>query len=128
MLTRKFQSDELMMVPCLARGLQRLIRERVVTRAARNVISLCSVADRTTPFNVQAEFNAARMKAQSPIKWPFCFEIVPFDADPEAIEVAIQLPPTLRNCAPGAVLGRRVIDGKHRAKLTGVAPANASQV
>ena len=108
--------------------MQRLIRERVVTSAARNVISLRSGADGPAPFHVQAEFHAARMKAQSPIERPLCLEIVPFHADPEAIEIAIQLPPTLRNCAPGAALRRRFIDGKHRAKLTGVAAANASQV
>ena len=108
--------------------MQRLIRERVVTSAARNVISLRSGTDRTAPFHVQAKFNAARMKAQSPIERPPSLKIVPFDADPKAIEVAIQLPPPLRNCAPGTALRRRLIDGKHRAKLTGVAAANASRV
>ena len=39
-----------MMVPGLARGLQRLIGERVVTGTARNVISLRLGADRPTPF------------------------------------------------------------------------------
>jgi hypothetical protein len=38
------------------------------------------------------------------------------------------LPPALWNCAPRAALRLRFIDGKHRAELTGVAAANASQV
>ena len=115
-----------MMVTGLARSRQRLIRERIKTGAARNVIRLRVRADRTPPGHVQTEFNAARMKAQSPIKRPTCPEVVPFDADPEAIEVAIQLPPALWDGTPGATL--RFIDGKHRANLTGVAAANASEV
>src|SRR5712691_11461080 len=112
MLTRKFQSNELMMVPSPAGSRQRLIRERVITSAAGNIISLGPVTDCTTPFHVQAEFDAARTKARSPIERPVCLEIVPLETDPEAIEVSIQLPPTLRNCTPGTPLCRRVIDGK----------------
>ena len=128
MLTREFQGNELMMVPCPARSRQRLIRQRVITSAARNIISLGPLPDSTTPFHVQAEFNATRAEARSPIERSLCLEIVPFNTDPEAIEVSIQLSPTLRSGTPGPPLCGRVIDGKHHAKLTGVAAANASRV
>ena len=129
MLARKFQGDELMMVaaPGARPGSGSSVR-RSNRRCPEHNPLASAVADRAPAFHVQAELDAARMKAQAPIERPLRPEIVPFDADPEAVEIAIELPPTLRDRAPGAALRRRFIDGNHRANLTGVAAANASQV
>jgi hypothetical protein len=117
-----------MMIARLTRCRQWLVHQRVVTECARNVVALGSTTDGAATFDVQAKFKAPRTKAQTPIERPLDLEIVPFNADPEAIEIAVQLPPTVRNLAPGATSHYLFIYGTHSANFTSVAAANASQV
>src|SRR3954464_302329 len=128
MAARKFQGHKLMMVARLPRRRERLIFDGVKTGAPRNIIFLATIADRTAAFQVETEFNAARVEAQAPVERPARPEIVPLNAHAHAVEIAVKLAPALGDFTPGAALSGRFVGCNHRAKLTSGANGNASQV
>src|SRR3954466_12921456 len=111
-----------MMIAGLTRRAERLVSARVKTGGARAIIR--AIADRAATRNVQTKFETARSKTLTPIEGPLRPKIVPLQRDTETVEVAPKLAPPPRYCAPRSGF----VIANHRAKFTGGADANASEV
>src|SRR5256885_769795 len=122
MTVGKFDGDELMMIPRLARRGERLVRDGVISGAAGDVIR--ALANGAAARDVQTKLEAMRPKTQAPIQRALGPEVVPLQGHAEPVEIAPELAPALRDFTPGD----RFIVANHRAKFTSGARANASEV
>jgi hypothetical protein len=108
MLSRKFQGDELVMVMRSARCRQPLVPYCVIARITRHVVTLPSsnCTNRAVSLQVQTKLEAARMKTAAPIERTIRTKVMPFDRDPELIDIAVERAPSIFNLTPSIDLGR----------------------
>src|SRR5437660_1776943 len=108
MFSRKFQGDELMMVVRAARCRQLLVPYCVIARITRHIVALPSsnCTDRAVSLQVQTKLEAARMKTAAPIERTLRAKVMPFDRDPELINIAVERAPSIFHLTPSIHLGR----------------------
>ena len=99
---RHFYGEKLVALVCLARRAQRLLAAPVKPGSQRRENNFIFVQrDFSAAFEIQADFDAARMKGFSPVEFAAgSFEVVPFEARARVRHAAMQMPPALANRAP----------------------------
>jgi hypothetical protein len=99
---RKFHSDEAVSLIAFANGAEAgvaLVIEDVAARADFDF--LFALAEAACAFDVQAEFDAFRMKRAGPIKIVGGREIVAFEAEAEVLKIAEEWAPASADGLPG---------------------------
>src|SRR5437870_1124504 len=108
MFSRKFQRHEAMTIVCLPRRAERLVADRVIAGAARQIIERRAAArcDCAATVKIKTKFDAVRPETFSPIEWLTGDEIMPLDADSHFLEAAVELSPSVAHIGPGGPSGR----------------------
>src|ERR1051325_4002355 len=119
MRTRKFKCHELMVIVCAARCWQRTIGDSIIPVIARQIITLHAIrsANGSVSIEVQAEFEAIRMKSTSPVKRTLNPKVMPFDRNTDLIDIPVQRTPSIFQFAPGSLF--RCATRVHLASITG---------
>src|SRR5438067_5828845 len=102
MFSGKFQGDELVMVVRATRCRQPLVPYRVIARITRHIVALPSsnCTDRAVTLQVQTKLEAARMKTAAPIEQTLRAKVMPFNRNPELINIAVKRAPSIFNFWP----------------------------
>src|SRR5712692_515798 len=109
MFAGEFERDKLMMIVRLTRCRHGLVRDGVITGVSRVIIAPrpSLSADRAPTVEVQTELKAPPMKTASPVERLRDAEIMPLDADPKPIEIAVKLTPSRGHFTPCSLFGLR---------------------
>ena len=99
----------------LPRRAQRLFAAPVKADGQRRERSLLAVeSDAAIAGQIQADFDAARMKTFAPVKFRVRLEVVPFKTHARPAHAAVQMPPTFANGSPRRPFGERRSSGEFR--------------
>src|SRR3984893_13471585 len=102
-----FDRQKLMLLIRLTRGGQRLITSSVKPDRQRSERGLALVqGDASVAFAVEADFNAAGMKAFSPIEFFTHREVMPLETEPRVAHAAVQMMPALPDRVPDRAFGK----------------------
>jgi hypothetical protein len=96
------------MVVCTTRCWQLLVPDCVIARISRQIIALPSsnCPDRAVPLQIQTKLEAAWMKTATPIERTLRAKVMPFDRNPELINIAVERAPSIFHLTPSIHLGR----------------------
>ena len=97
-----------MMVVRAARCRQLLVPYCVIARITRHIVALPSsnCTDRAVTLQVQTKLEAARMKTAAPIERTLRPKVMPFNRNPELINIAVERAPSIFHLTPSIHLGR----------------------
>src|SRR5205823_12896367 len=106
MLPRKLERHELMMIAGAARRGKWFVCDGIVSAISRRIIAALAAvcAYRSVTSEIQAEFQAVRMKSAAPIKRMLGAEIVPLDCDADFVYVPVQRTPSVFQFTPRILL------------------------
>jgi len=80
-------------------------------RQRRNGRLPARAAHTPVAFQIQAHFQAVRMKTSAPVKFPYHREIMPFKTDPVPAHAAVEVPPPVPHRPPDRSFGEHRRDG-----------------
>ena len=105
-IKRHFDGEKLMPLVRLPRRAQRLFPAPVKSGGQRRERGFAAVeSDPPVAFEIQADFDAAGMKAFAPIEFLARLEVVPLETHARAAHAAVQMPPAVANRAPRRTFG-----------------------